>query len=194
MNVLDALIIVVLGWNLIRGFNKGFVEELVSLVGIAVSLLLSYQLAPIVAKFLINKPDPTTMVLTGFFIFIIFFVIAKYIAFLIENKTNESPLGRLNNFLGFFFGIFRGILIASIIVFMVAILSPDGYLIKRSSLGGLSVPLIDKTFKILDGKVEKEWRKNWETARVYLIKNFQEFKKGLLPAAGEEVKKVKDHI
>ena len=194
MNVLDALIIVILGWNLIRGFNKGFVEEVVSLIGIAASLVLSYHLAPIVAKFLVNKPDPQTMVLTGFFIYLIFFAVAKYVAFLIERRTKNSPFGRLNSLLGFFFGIFRGILLASIVVFVVAIVSPDSYLIKKSSLGGLSVPIIDKTLKVLDGKVEKHWRKNWQIARTYLIKNFQEFKKGILPAAGEEVKKVKDHI
>ncbi len=194
MNVLDALIIVILGWNLIRGFNKGFVEEVVSLIGIAASLVLSYKLAPIVANFLVNKPDPKTMVLTGFFIYLIFFAVAKYVAFLIERRTKDSPFGRLNSLLGFFFGIFRGILLASIVVFAVAIVSPDSYLIKKSSLGGLSVPIIDKTLKVLDGKVEKHWRKNWQIARTYLIKNFQEFKKGILPAAGEEVKKVKDHI
>ena len=194
MNVLDALIIVILGWNLIRGFNKGFVEEVVSLIGIAASLVLSYKLAPIVANFLVNKPDPKTMVLTGFFIYLIFFAVAKYVAFLIERRTKDSPFGRLNSLLGFFFGIFRGILLASIVVFAVAIVSPDSYLIKKSSLGGLSVPIIDKTLKVLDGKVEKHWRKNWQIARAYLIKNFQEFKKGILPAAGEEVKKVKDHI
>ncbi len=194
MNVLDALIIVILGWNLIRGFNKGFVEEVVSLIGIAASLVLSYKLAPIVANFLVNKPDPQTMVLTGFFIYLIFFAVAKYVAFLIERRTKNSPFGRLNSLLGFFFGIFRGILLASIVVFVVAIVSPDSYLIKKSSLGGLSVPIIDKTLKVLDGKVEKHWRKNWQIARTYLIKNFQEFKEGILPAAGEEVKKVKDHI
>ncbi|MEO2065181.1 MAG: CvpA family protein, partial [Desulfurobacteriaceae bacterium] len=158
MNVLDALIIVILGWNLIRGFNKGFVEEVVSLIGIAVSLILSYKLAPIVANFLVNKPDPKTMVLTGFFIYLIFFAVAKYVAFLIERRTKDSPFGRLNSLLGFFFGIFRGILLASIVVFAVAIVSPDSYLIKKSSLGGLSVPIIDKTLKVLDGKVEKHWR------------------------------------
>jgi len=192
LNVLDALLIVIIGWNLIRGFNKGFIEEVVSLIGIAVSLILAYRLAPVVANYLVNSPDPTTMVLTGVFIYLIFFIIAKYIAALIESKVAESSLGVLNNILGFFFGIFRGILIASIVVFMVAIVSPDGYLIKRSSLGGIAVPIIDKTLEILDGKVEKHWRKNWEVARVYLIRNFKKFKEEILPAAGEEVRS-KDH-
>lgn len=188
MNVLDGLLIVILGWNLIRGFNKGFIEELVSLIGIAASLILAYQLAPVVANYLVDSPDPTTMVLTGVFIYLIFFVIAKYVAALVESKVAESSLGMVNNVLGFFFGIFRGILIASIVVFMVAIISPDGYLIKRSSLGGITVPIIDKTLEILDGKVEKHWRKNWRVARVYLKKNFKKFKEEILPAAGEEVK------
>ena len=37
-NVLDGLIVITLGWNFIRGFNKGFIEEILSLTGIVISL------------------------------------------------------------------------------------------------------------------------------------------------------------
>ncbi len=188
LNVLDGLLIVILGWNLIRGFNKGFVEEIISLAGIAVSLVLAYRFAPVVAQYLVKNPDPTTMVLTGFFIYLILFLVAKYVAAVVENEIAKSSVGVINNILGFFFGIFRGVLIGAIVVFAVAIISPDGYLIKRSSLGGITVPVIDKTLKILDGKVEKHWRKNWEVARVYLEKNFRAFKEEILPGGREEPK------
>jgi membrane protein required for colicin V production len=180
MNVLDALIAIIIGWNLIRGFNKGFVEELLSLVGIIASLTLAYKLAPPAAQFLVKRPDSSTVALTGFFLFLIFFLATKYFASIVESKVAESSLGMINNILGFFFGIFRGILIASLVVFLVAAVSPDGYLIKRSSLGGATVPVVDKILKVLDGKVEKHWQKNWLVARKFLSENFNKFKGELL--------------
>jgi len=187
LNVLDALILLILGWNIIRGFNKGFVEELLSLIGILVSLAAAYKLAPIVAKRLVGDADTATLALSGFFIYLFFFTIFKFIAHHFEKRAAQSPLGFLNSLLGFLFGIFRGIVIAAILVFFIAAISPDSYLIKRSSLGGLAVPVIDKAMEILDGKVEESWRKNWEVAKIYLTRNFKELKKMLL-SAGEEHK------
>jgi len=190
LNVLDALILVILGWNIIRGFNKGFVEELLSLLGIGASILIAYFLTPKVAPLIQEDPEPTTLAITGFVIYVISFLIFKYIAIVMERKAAKSPLGILNNILGFLFGFVRGLIIASIVVFFVAVVSPDGYLIKRSSLGGITVPVIDKAIELLGGKVENKWRKNWETAKVYLEANFEELK-GLLLPGGEEEKEVK---
>ena len=174
LNVLDGLIIIVLGWNLIRGFNKGFVEEIISITGIVLSIYLSYQLATPVASLLVKKPDQTTTLISGIFIFAIFFFITKYIAFHLNKKLNETALGILNNILGFLFGIVRGWLLASVFVFLVAALSPDGYLVKRSSLGGLAVPVIDRIVNLLPLKDKKDdpLLKNWKKAEGILWKNF----------------------
>ncbi|WP_457677670.1 CvpA family protein [Thermovibrio sp.] len=180
LNVLDALIIVILGWNIIRGFNKGFVEEVISLIGIGASIYAAYRLAPTVTKYLVKNPDSTTLALTGFFIYLICFFISKYLAYLIEGKVAETSLGALNRLLGFLFGVVRGLVISAIVVFLVALVSPKSYLIKKSSLGGITVPVVDEAFKVFDGKVEKSWKKSWKAARERLIKNFYEFKKGLL--------------
>jgi len=187
LNVLDALILLILGWNVIRGFNKGFVEEVFSLVGILISIAAAYKLAPVVAAKLAGSTDTTTLALSGFFIYLILFTLFKFVAYHFERRAAESSLGLINSLLGFLFGIFRGVAIAAIVVFFVAIVSPDGYLIKRSSLGGLTVPVVDRAMEILDGKVEKSWRKNWEVAKTYLTRNFEEFKERLLPG-GEEQK------
>lgn len=174
LNVLDGLIIIVIGWNLIRGFNKGFVEEIISIIGIIVSIYAAYIFAPQVAKLLIPRPDQTTVILSGIFIFAVFFTVSKYVAFHINRKINETALGIINNVLGFFFGIIRGWLLASIVVFLVAVLTPDGYLIKRSSLGGIAVPVIDKSLEFLPLKDKKSdpILKNWFKAEKLLWKHF----------------------
>lgn len=185
LNVLDGLIIIVLGWNLIRGFNKGLVEEVVSVVGIALSLYLSYQLSTPVAALFVKKPDQTTSLISGIFLFAIFFFITKYLAFHLNKKLNETALGIVNNILGFLFGIVRGWLLASVMVFLVAALTPDGYLIKRSSLGGIAVPVIDWTVKVLPlrHKEDDPLLKNWRKAEKVLAENFilKKYLKGGIP-------------
>lgn len=174
LNVLDGLIIIILGWNLIRGFNKGFIEEIISITGIIISLYAAYLFAPQVARLLVSRPDQTTVIVSGIFIFLISFVISKYIAFHINRKVNETAIGIVNNVLGFFFGIIRGWILASIAVFLIAVLTPDGYLIKKSSLGGLAVPVIDKSLQFLPLKNKKNdlILKNWFKAEKFLWKNF----------------------
>ncbi len=174
LNVLDGLIIIIIGWNLIRGFNKGFVEEILSIIGIVISIYIAYIFAPQIAKLLVNRPDQTTVILSGIFLFVLSFAVSKYVAFHLNRKINETAMGILNNILGFFFGILRGWLLASIAVFLVAVLTPDGYLIKKSSLGGLAVPVIDRSLQFLPIKDKKKdpILKNWFKAEKLLWKNF----------------------
>jgi len=174
LNVLDGLIIIILGWNLIRGFNKGFIEEILSIIGIIASIYLAYVFAPQVTKFLVDRPDQTTTIISGILLFAFFFAVSKYIALYVNKKINETAMGILNNLLGFLFGIIRGWLLASIAVFLVAILTPDGYLIKRSSLGGLAIPIVEKSLQYLPLKDKKEDPiiKNWLKAEKFLRKNF----------------------
>ncbi len=174
LNVLDGLIIIILGWNLIRGFNKGFIEEIISITGIVVTIILSYRFAPEVARLFTKNPDHTITLISGLFIFLVGITVTRYIAFHLNKKTNETALGIANNILGFLFGIIRGWLLASIAVFVIAVLTPDGYLIKRSSLGGIAVPVIDKLLALIPVKNKKDdpVLKNWFTAEKYLKKNF----------------------
>jgi len=186
MNVLDGLILIILGWNLLRGFNKGLVEEVVSLFGIALSLFLAYRLAPIVAKKLVHAPDSTTLFLAGAALYAIFYLLFKYFATYLNGLAKKSALSVVNNVLGFLFGIFRGYFVAAIVVLVVAVISPDGYLIKRSSLGGMTVPVVDFVLKHLPEKDSKVV-KRWEVARRFLLKNWN----ALLGRTHQEVKELK---
>ncbi len=180
LNVLDGLVIITIGWNIVRGFNKGFVEEIISISGLALSVLLAFKLSHPLANFLYSSPDLSQVLTAGFIIFTAVFLTFKYFAFYIEKSVNKTAFGIVNNLLGFLFGIVRGIAIASIIVFAVSILSPDGYLIKRSYIGGITVPVIDKALEFATGLIPENDRKmvegNWKKARKYLLSNLKKWK------------------
>ena len=178
LNVLDGLIVITLGWNLIRGFNKGFVEEILSLIGIVISLFLALNFSHHIANLLLStkQPDSTTIAIVGFGIYLISFLVFKYFAFSINKQLQKTPFGMLNNLLGFLFGIFRGVAIASIFVLGIAFIAPESYLIKKSYLGGLTVPIIDKALTFMPEKTRKQLESNWRIARSYLIENLEEWK------------------
>ncbi len=176
LNVLDGLIIVTLGWNFVRGFNKGFVEEIISITGIILDIYISYLFAHPVAKFIVSKSQPQTgeVVVSGLLIFLILFLITKYIAFSVNRLVNKTNLGFINHILGFLFGIFRGILICSLVVFVVSVVAPNSYLVKKSSLGGIAVPVMDRIIHYLPMKHRNEDPiiRKWRIARETLWKNF----------------------
>ncbi len=184
LNLLDALILITLGWNLIRGFNKGFVEELLSILGIVLSVYAAYLYAPKLSYLLLKTKASTVIVLTGFTVFLFLFSIFKLISSFIDSKVSKSSLGFLNNLLGTLFGVLRGVLFSSLFVFAISALFPESYLVKKSSLGGLFVPVINYSFKLLDGEVEKKWKENWKSAAPVLTKNWDRFKEELLHRGG----------
>jgi membrane protein required for colicin V production len=185
MNVLDGLILIIFGWNLLRGFNKGLVEEVISLLGIVLSLFFAYRLAPIVAKRLVHGPDATALFFTGAVLYLIFYLLFKYFATYLNGLAKKSALSVVNSVLGFLFGIFRGYFIAAVVVLVVAVISPDGYLIKRSSLGGMTVPVVDFVLNHLPGK-DPKLVKRWEVAKRFLQRNWDV----LLGRTHQEVKEL----
>jgi membrane protein required for colicin V production len=172
VNILDGLILVILAWNLLRGISKGFVEELFSIAGFVISAAAAFKLAPIVAKYLLKYPTQSALVITGLFIYFIFYAIFRYIAVTVEKRISESSAGFINSLLGFIFGLLRGLLMASVAVFVVAAVSPNGYLIRESTLGGLTVPFIDATLKVVGDRIDERWKENWQIARENLVRNF----------------------
>jgi len=176
LNVLDGLIIITIGWNFLRGFNKGFVEEILSLVGIFASIAVAFYFSPLLAKQLLHLEDSSSVVVTGVALYFISFLIFKYVALLLNSKLAKTSLGFLNNVLGLLFGIFRGYAISAIIVLGVALLAPESYLIKKSYLGGIAVPLIDRVLPLIPEKAREDIEGNWQTARNYLWGNLKKWK------------------
>ncbi|MEO2068032.1 MAG: CvpA family protein [Desulfurobacteriaceae bacterium] len=177
LNALDAVILVALLWNIIRGFSKGVIEEIMSILGIIISIVLALNLHRPVATLLLKTEnyDPSAGIIVGFVIYLVSFLIFKYIAFNLTKLIKLTPLGIFNNILGLLFGIVRGLAIASIFVLGTAMVSPENYLIKKSHLGGITVPLIDKAISLMPKSTREHLEENWSIAREYLLENFKEW-------------------
>ncbi|WP_022846908.1 MULTISPECIES: CvpA family protein [unclassified Desulfurobacterium] len=176
LNLLDAVLVIILGWNFFRGFNKGAIEEILSIAGIGISIFIAVKSAHVVAAKFVSDPDAPIIIMTGFVIYGILFLISKYIAFTLNSLYSKGFLGLLNNLLGFLFGIFRGILLTSIFLLFIGATMPDSYLIKTSYLGGFFAPVTDIVVSLLPEKAKKKVEKNWKTAEAILLKNRKAWK------------------
>ena len=184
LNVLDALILVTLAWNLLRGFNKGFVEEVISILGIVASLFLAFKFSHKTASLFVQNPSPQTILISGFLIYLFSFSVFKYVAFYVDKRLSQTPLGILNSILGVLFGIVRGLVIASVFVVFIAFLAPKSYLIEKSYLGGACVPVIDYVVKRLPKEAKDKILNRWLTARSYLLKNWSSWKSAMEKGRG----------
>ncbi|TCK06661.1 CvpA family protein [Phorcysia thermohydrogeniphila] len=177
LNVLDGLVIIILGWNFVRGFNKGFIEEVVSVVGLVLSAAAAVFVSPLVVNEItkyVNYPIPVYSV--AIFIFFSTYVIFKFLASFINSKFNGGFVGFMNNFLGVVFGVLRGYVIASLVVAFISFVAPESYLIKKSFLGGITVPLIDKVLSYVPENLRGGFEERWMVARGYLWENIKKWK------------------
>ncbi len=171
LNVLDAAILLIMGWNVLRGFNKGFVEEILSITGIIISILVALRLSYPVASML-AVVGSGEVVAIGFVIYLISFLIFKYFAYYINAKFAKGNLGVVNNVLGFLFGILRGIILSALFVLFLGSLIPNSYLVKKSYLGGFLVPISDELIAYFPKtNLTKEATDNWKLARKFLLEN-----------------------
>lgn len=179
LNALDALILIILGWNVVRGFNKGLVEEVISIVGVVISIVIAFRFSHVVAGIFLKDLTVQTVFLSGIVLYTVSFFVFKYVAFVVNRKFSQSVWGILNNLLGFLFGIVRGIVIASLFVVAVSFVAPESYLIKRSFLGGMCVPVIDFAVRKLPQKTKEKLLPKWKIARVILLKNWKSWDRSL---------------
>ncbi len=170
MNILDAFIILIFIYNVMRGFKKGIIEEVISIVGIVVSALLAIKLAHPVAKLLVNPPDTPSVVAAGAIIYLVSFVIFKYIAYNLNMLYSSGVLGVINNILGTFFGFFRGIILATLFVLFMALVAPKSDTVSSSLFVRILEPVADEIVKLAPERARQTIISRWELAKKNIMK------------------------
>jgi membrane protein required for colicin V production len=118
VNFIDFIIIFFILILCIRGYLKGFVNELFSLCILGVGLGLAFYLyRPLGEKFLqfIENTD-LALICAFFFIFIlvtIFFIIVRNIIVQFVERMNLTDI---DSFLGLLIGLFKGLLVAGLVL------------------------------------------------------------------------------
>lgn len=117
MNVIDIIILVALAWGAFRGFMKGFILQIVTLLALVTGIWASIRFSDSMAHFLTRSLDITGRylpVLSFLLIFILVIVVAHLIGLLMTRFFELTPVGWLNRLGGIAFGILKMAFIVSV--------------------------------------------------------------------------------
>ncbi len=118
MNLIDLIIIALLGYGLINGYRKGLIIELSSFFGVFISFFISINLDDIVSKQIAELININFDILNIVVFILIFLLSYSAIIFIAKGFTKLIKfvyLGLLNSLLGSLFGGLKLLLILMII-------------------------------------------------------------------------------
>ncbi len=136
INILDIIILVPLALFAYNGYKKGFIIEVASLAALVIGLYMAFFFSDFAASMLndLFDLDPKYVAVIAFlitFIVVIFLVIT--VGKIAQKFVEILLLGFLNKLLGAFFGIFKGALILSIVIFILNYFHVGNYIFKEET-------------------------------------------------------------
>jgi membrane protein required for colicin V production len=122
MNYIDIIIIIILAFAMINGFINGLVKEVASLAALIFGIWGAIKFSNFTAVKLYDYFDMGGQYI-GIISFIITFlmivVIIHFIGMLIDKLMGAVSLGFLNKLLGIVFGLFKSVLIMSVVFVVI---------------------------------------------------------------------------
>ena len=128
MNILDIIILIPILYGMVRGFFKGLVGEITSLVAIILGIVGAKLWANEVSHKLLQLFEMNEQVaqcLSYVLIFITIAITLNLLGKIIEKFLNSIALGGINKLLGTLFGGIKLLLIVSVILNGVALLEKN---------------------------------------------------------------------
>jgi membrane protein required for colicin V production len=146
MNPLDVVIIIILGYGLIRGIFRGMVKEISSIVGVFAGFYAAYSYYPLVSDIMEDwiTNVPFLNILSFMLIFCVIFFIISILGVIIKYLMHVASLGWMDRLLGASLGFGKAILIVSIILVALTAFLPKGAPIIKTSLLSPHVSIISE--------------------------------------------------
>ncbi len=122
MGVLDIFFMIPLAWFAYKGFQKGLIIEVSSVVALLLGIFLSIYFSDVTAEFLKESLGMTTkhLKLVSFLVTFLLTVIAvSLLGKLLENMVKLTALGIVNQLGGIVFGLVKATIFLSFIVFFI---------------------------------------------------------------------------
>jgi membrane protein required for colicin V production len=119
MNIFDLAIAIPLVWGLYKGFTKGFIKTLATLVALVLGVIGAIKFSDITSTFLASNLniEPTYLPLISFSITFIGIIIGvHFLARLIDKLLKAVALGLVNKIAGAVFGVAKYAFIVSIVL------------------------------------------------------------------------------
>lgn len=133
MNQIDIAILIIAGLGALQGVFKGFVLSITSLIGLIFGFYISLRFAWYVEGILresTGSDSPLMHILAFALCYLLVIIIMYFIGKSIEKMLELASLGCLNRMAGAAFGIFKGMLLVSALIYIIEITDKNSILIK----------------------------------------------------------------
>ena len=125
MEVIDIIFAVLMVIIIVRCALRGFIEEVMSMAALVLGLGSAFFFHKRGAAFLVEKylPDMKILpeVLAFAAIFLIVFLAVKLLEFILKDIVERVHLSGVDRFLGALFGFIEGVVLVSLVVFVLSI-------------------------------------------------------------------------
>lgn len=135
-NWIDVIISILIIWALIKGYRKGFIIELASLLALVLGVFGAIKFADFTAGYLtenINLPEDYTPLIAFALTFIVIVIGVHFLARIIQGFVKMVALNFFNRIAGALFSACKTLLILSFILFFVESIDQQTQLIPRKN-------------------------------------------------------------
>lgn len=160
MNPFDIIIIVILGYSLVRGIFRGLVKEVSSIIGVLGGFYAAFTYYTILTKFLsgLIKETAYLNILSFLIIFCGVLIIVGILGVFIKYLLNIAFLGWVDRIGGVGFGLVKGILIASILFITLTAFLPKGSAFLKNSMLAPHVSWVsEKMAKVISKEMKQDF-------------------------------------
>ena len=174
MNPFDILIIVILGYSLVRGLFRGLVKEVSSIIGVFGGFYAAYTYYMVLAKVLARLIHDVSYlnILSFLIIFCVVLIIVSILGVIIKYLLNIAFLGWVDRIGGLFFGIIKAVLIVSVLFISLTAFLPQGSaFIKNSVMAPHVAWFSEKMAKVVSRQMKQDFmtkleelKKSWKIA------------------------------
>jgi membrane protein required for colicin V production len=124
-SVLDVVFMILVFILSLRCFFRGFITEFISMASLVLGLLAAFLFHKPASAFVMEKwlPDnavPADVIAIAA-LFIIVFIVIKILGHFMRNFVSAVKLGGIDRFIGFAFGFAEGVLLVTLIVWVISI-------------------------------------------------------------------------
>ncbi len=136
MNPFDIVVVVIVGFCLIRGLFRGLIKELASVVAVLAGFYAAYTYYPRIAELLTRwmANGAYRNILSFLLIFCMVFLVISIFGVIIKYLLKIAFLGWVDRFCGMGIGLVKGLLIVSILLVMLTAFLPKGAPVLKKSL------------------------------------------------------------
>jgi membrane protein required for colicin V production len=162
MNYLDIIILSLVALLVINGAMKGFIISLASLIALALGIYIAVNFSNYIEVVLMDHlhPGRTWLPILSFTItFLIVVIVVMLLGKTLEKLVDLVGMGIINHIFGGIFGLIKGILLVSVLLFIISGYDPKEKLIKpkvkqESMIYGYVSKVFPFMIKVFGGEIK----------------------------------------